>query len=168
MTKRNLILTGFMGVGKTTVGRIVARRLDMIFVDTDAAIEARAGCTISDIFAERGEPAFRELEAVVCAEEAGRAHQVIATGGGAVLNPQTRDALEEGGLMVCLTAGLETLVGRTRRSSDRPLAGDQARMAALLAARQAVYDSLPNHVDTTGKAPEQVAAEVIALWQQSS
>jgi len=104
----------------------------------------------------------------VCAEEAGRANQVIATGGGAALNAATRAALEEGGLVVCLTAGLETLVGRTRRSQVRPLAGDTERMASLLAARQPVYDDLPNQVDTTGKTPEQVAAEVIALWRQSS
>lgn len=168
MAKRNLILTGFMGAGKTTVGRIAARRLCMAFVDTDASIEAQAGLSIPQIFAERGEPAFRELEAAVCAQEAAGAGRVIATGGGAVLNPKTRAALEEGGLLVCLTAPLDELVRRTGGNSARPLAGDRERMENLLAARRAVYDSLPHHVDTTGKAPAQVAAEVIALWQRES
>jgi shikimate kinase len=165
--KPNLILTGFMGAGKTTVGYILAGQLKMPFVDTDLVLTVRMEQTIPALFARRGEPAFRRLEATVCAQVAAKGGQVIATGGGAVVNPATRALLERSGLLVCLTADLDTLMARLDGSQDRPLAGDRARMAALLAERQPIYSSLPCRVDTTGKTPGQVANEVIALWRSA-
>lgn len=108
----NLVLTGFMGTGKTSVGRMVAERLDRPFVDLDDVIAARAGKPIPRIFAEDGEPAFRALEAAVCAEMREAAGLVVAAGGGAVVDPANREALAAGGLVICLEAAAETILAR--------------------------------------------------------
>ena len=134
----NIILTGFMGTGKTAVGREVAARTGRPFVDLDDLIEQRAGKSIPEIFAQDGEPAFRALEAAICGEMAAPAGLVIATGGGAVVNPANREALAAGGTVICLEADLETILQRVGRGDDRPmLAGPDrvARIRELLAAR---------------------------------
>ena len=100
----NIILTGFMGTGKTAVGREVAARTGHPFVDLDDLIVRRAGKSIPEIFAQDGEPAFRALEAAVCGEMAAPAGLVIATGGGAVVDPANREALAAGGTVICLEA----------------------------------------------------------------
>jgi shikimate kinase len=165
---RNIVITGFMGTGKTTVARIAAGRLGLELVSTDALIEARAGQSIPEIFAQQGEVAFRSLEAIICREVATRPDVVIDTGGGALLNPTTRAAFTESGLVICLTCAPGEIMRRLSGDSSRPLlAGDaRARIAALLAERAPVYDALPHHVDTTRLSPEQAADEVIALWKQ--
>lgn len=160
------MLAGFMGTGKSTVGQIVAGRLDWPFVDTDAEIETRAGCAIAAIFAQQGEAAFRQLEADVCAGLAGRRACVIATGGGALLNAATRAAFEQRGLVIGLTCALDEIVRRIGHDPRRPLfTADRARLAGLLAERVAHYASLPHVLDTTDRTPDQVAEEVIRLWQ---
>ena len=134
----NIILTGFMGTGKTAVGREVAARLGRPFVDLDDLIVQRAGKSIPEIFAQDGEPAFRALEAAICGEMAAPAGLVIATGGGAVVNPANREALAAGGTVICLEADLDTILQRVGRGDDRPmLAGPDrvARIRELLAAR---------------------------------
>ncbi|HEC23140.1 MAG TPA: shikimate kinase [Chloroflexi bacterium] len=166
---RNIVLAGFMGVGKTTVGRIVAERLGMTFVETDALIEAADGRTIPQIFAQSGEAAFRELEATICRRVAEGSGQVIALGGGAILNEETRRLLAEGGLLICLTCDLEEIIRRVGGDgSGRPLFRDREAVARLLAGRLPVYNSLPVQMDTTGLTPEQVAEEIVNLWLQHS
>lgn len=169
MTPRAIALAGFMGAGKSTVGRIVAERLGWPFVDTDALIESRAGCTIAELFAGQGEPAFRALEAAVCQEAAHLADHVIALGGGALLHPQTRAVYEAQTLLIALRCDLEAIIARVGDDPARPLfAADRARLADLFAARAAHYASLPRQIDTTFRTPAQVAEEVIRLWQQQS
>lgn len=153
-----------MATGKSTVGQLVADELGLAFVDTDELIEARAGRSIPTIFAQDGEAAFRALERDVCAELATRAGLVIATGGGMLIDPRNRAALEPNALIVCLWASPETIEKRLAGSAGRPLA---STWRALLEQRTPVYCQLPHHIDTTGRAPEDTAREVIALWQTS-
>lgn len=165
----NLVLAGFMGTGKTTVGQLLARELGLAFVDTDTLIEARAGRRIAAIFAHEGEAAFRRIEVEVCLQAASTRDQVIATGGGALLNPDVRQALAASGLLICLRADLETIMQRVGHDPSRPLfGGETARLARLLEARAGVYDSLPHQIDTTGRSPQQVAEEIIRLWQSNN
>ena len=148
----NIILTGFMGTGKTAVGREVAARLGRPFVDLDDLIVQRAGKSIPEIFAQDGEPAFRALEAAVCGEMAAPAGLVIATGGGAVVNPANREALAAGGTVICLEADLETILQRVGRGDDRPMLASPdrvARIRELLAAHAEAYATLPHHLDRT-------------------
>lgn len=161
---RNLILTGFMGTGKTTVGRLVAQRLGMPFVDTDDEIVRRAGLPIPEIFARYGEAEFRKLERAICSELAADHGQVIATGGGALVNTETRIAVAEGNLLVCLMAAPETVRVRLADPSGRPLAKDWQN---LYEKRRAAYAEIPQQVDTSDKTPEQVAEEIIKLWAAS-
>ena len=156
-----------MGTGKSTVGRIVAQRLERPFVDTDRAIEESTGLTIAALF-EVGETHFRRHEAAVCRRLAVPAGRVIAAGGGALLDPETKEAFAAGGLIVCLTASWEAIVDRVGAAEGRPLFGNLEEAAGLLAARQTHYESLPHHVETTGRRPETVAEEVIALWCRDS
>jgi shikimate kinase len=157
-----------MGTGKSTVGLIVAEILDMPFVDTDIAIEERVGQRIPEIFASSGEAVFRKLESVICLEAAIYGDMVIATGGGALLNANTREALEGSGMLICLDAALDEIVQRIGSEEHRPLARDVDKLAALYESRREMYESLPHHIDTTGKSPGEVAAEVITLWQSAS
>lgn len=163
--KRNLILTGFMGTGKTTTGKLVAMRLDRIFFDMDSAIEHRTGLTIPRIFAQYSEPFFRGVERGLCYELAMQEELVIATGGGALIDPESYDAMNRTGFIICLTASPEIIESRLRQSDDRPLVGEWRER---LLQRQAAYDAMPNSIDTTDKTPEIVAGEVIDLWQTAS
>ena len=163
MPPSNIVLTGFMGTGKSTVGKLVARRLKWPFVDSDEEIVRRAGLPIPQIFAQLGEPHFREIEREVCRALAGRQQTVIATGGGMLVDPTNREVMQASGLVVCLSASSKTLARRLRNDGSRPLASGDWR--SLLARRQAAYDSIPYQVDTSGRKAADVAAEIIALWQ---
>lgn len=166
MTTPNIILTGFMGTGKTAAGQAVAERLGRWFVDMDAIIERRAGKPVSAIFTQDGEPVFRQMEVALCRELAGERNLVIATGGGALLSDENRQALGETGLLICLHAPAEVILARLGDVDDRPLlAGPdrRARVEALLAQRSAAYAALPHHIDTAGLTVEQVAERVIRL-----
>lgn len=160
------MLTGFMGTGKSTVGQIVAARMGWPFVDTDAWIERDAGQPIAEIFAQHGEAAFRQMERDACARAAQLERHVIATGGGALLDAETRAAFLARGLVICLRADLDTILKRLGAGADRPLfSGDRERLGDLLAARAPLYDALPHQVETTGRSPEAVAEEIVRLWQ---
>lgn len=162
----HIVLAGFMGTGKTTVGRLLAERLGWPFIDTDRVIEQRAGCSIADLFARQGEAAFRALEAAVCAEVAMSEQSVIATGGGALLHTPTRNLFTARGLVVCLGCALETIIQRVGHDPARPLfSADLERLAALYAARAAHYHSLPHWIDTTGRTPAHITEEIVRLWQ---
>ncbi len=162
----NIILYGPPGAGKTSAGKALAARLGREFVDADPLIVARAGLTIPEIFSQRGEAEFRRLESEVCAELAARDNLIIAPGGGALLNPANRAALERGGLIVCLRADPAALLARLQAGGNRPLlAGDDPaqKLNALLDSRRALYDSFPEQIDTTGRSVPQVAEEIAAL-----
>lgn len=139
---RNIALIGFMGSGKTTVGQAVARRLRFRFVDTDQLIEQRAGMSIPEIFAKKGEPAFRELERQVVGELAGLSGAVIATGGGVGANPDHIRSLKRHALVVCLWVTPEVVWQRVRNQTHRPLLNvpnPRERIRQLLAEREPVY-----------------------------
>jgi shikimate kinase/3-dehydroquinate synthase len=164
----NLVLTGFMGTGKTAVGRAVARRLGRGFVDMDAEIEARAGKPIARIFAEDGERAFRAMEAALCEELSQRRGLVVATGGGALVDAANRRATMGGGTVVCLDCDVAEIVRRVGTDDgERPLlaaGGGQALRAGierLLAARAPAYGAIPWHVDTTGRTVDEAVERVL-------
>lgn len=158
----NIILAGFMGAGKTTVGEIVAERLGREFIDTDTAISEQTGLSIAQIFAERGEAAFRQLEAEVAQGLAARSGLVIATGGGMLMNAANRHLLESSGVVICLQAAPDVIAERIAGESGRPLAAD---WRALYESRRPIYEAIEQKIDTGDKSPEEVAEEVIALWR---
>ncbi len=131
MKKRNIALIGFMGAGKSSVGRALARKLHKRYVELDTLIEKRSGKSIRDIFASQGEPAFRRLETELTAEVAKGKNQVIACGGGAILNPQNTDNLKENSTIVYLESSLEVILQRTAGSQARPLLKNTDREGAV-------------------------------------
>ena len=142
LAARTISLIGMMGAGKSSVGRRLAARLDLPFVDADAEIEAAAGCSIADIFKLHGEAHFRDGERKVIARLLGDSPQVLATGGGAWMNAETRDNIAGAGVSVWLNADLETLLRRVRRREHRPLLkeGDiEAKLRDLVDLRYPVY-----------------------------
>jgi shikimate kinase len=166
MLRKNVILVGFMGTGKSSTGRALASRLRMRFVDLDRIIEHRAGKTIARIFAEDGETAFRELERKVVAELTTQRGLVVATGGGVVLDPRNIEALDRAGTVVCLTASVDTIMERVAGDTTRPLlAGERPRerVMELLEARRPVYESFARRIDTSTLAPREVAERICAM-----
>jgi shikimate kinase len=164
----NLILVGFMGTGKSAVGRRLALRLNLEFIDMDLVIEARQHQPISRIFAERGEPAFRALERELVRELAPPAGRVIATGGGVVLDPRNIEDFQSGGLVVCLTATPDILLARVAHHRNRPLleAEDRRqRLVDLLEQRRPLYEAITPALDTSSQTPDQIAAEIAARYE---
>ncbi|MBN1641520.1 MAG: 3-dehydroquinate synthase [Anaerolineae bacterium] len=162
-TTANIVLTGFMGTGKSSVGREVARQLGRPFVDMDAEIEARAGMAISEIF-RQGEDAFRALEREVCRALSERRGLVIATGGGALIDPQNRRRMMASGPVFCLHCTVDRILERLAQAQDRPLldVDDRRReIERLLEARAEAYAAIPRQIDTTALTVDQVAARVI-------
>ncbi|MEM9018876.1 MAG: shikimate kinase, partial [Verrucomicrobiota bacterium] len=144
---RNLILIGFMGTGKTTIGKQVAKSLGLEFVDTDALIARKAGKSIPDIFEEDGEKVFRRFETEVLRECVGKTDQVISTGGGIVTQPENSPLLEEGGYVVWLRAEAETIFERVRRNKHRPLLqvdDPLGTIRGLLEIRDPLYEQAQN------------------------
>ena len=163
---RNIIITGFMGTGKTTIGRLLAERLGRLFVDMDEAIEAHFGKPISQVFADEGEPAFRVVEAQLCQRMAAEKGIVVSTGGGALVNPASRQALAESGVLLCLTASVDEILARLESMTDRPLLpGDvdekRARIRALLHARRQAYAAISHQIDTTARTPDQIVERIL-------
>lgn len=161
--EENIILAGFMGTGKSTVGRALARHYSLTFVDTDEEIEKREQMSVSKIFAEKGEDYFREKEAVLIKELASRKGLVISLGGGAVLREENRAALKGSGHMICLFAKAETILKRVGNKESRPLIfGKTAReIEDLMHSREAVYKEcgLPIWVD--GKKVDEIIEEIV-------
>ena len=160
----NLALVGFMGTGKSSVGRIVARQLNFAFVDTDQLIEARTHKSISTIFAEQGEPAFRESEAKVVRELASQRDLVIAAGGGLVVDAGNLASLRQHALIVCLWASPETIWQRVCNQRHRPLLQDPdplGKIQRLLAERKPAYLQADILVNTEQRSAREVAQHVI-------
>ena len=161
----NLTITGFMGTGKTTVGRILAERMGRRLVDMDEQIEAEFGKPIAQIFADDGEEIFRQAEARLCQSLAAETDLVIATGGGALVSDDNRQTMEASGPVVCLTAGADTVLERVETFEDRPLLpGDREEkrrnIESLLLNRRDAYGRIPLRVPTDGVEPETVAERV--------
>ncbi len=165
----NLVLVGFMGSGKTSVGRIVAGELGLRFVDLDQQIEEREGVSIARIFETRGEEEFRRIESEVAEEAAQSAGQVIATGGGIVLRPVNLERLGASGVIVHLHVTPECAWARARGHGHRPLlAGSdgEARLRRLFVERQPLYDIIPLSVEGSNRPPRQVAADVARIYRR--
>jgi shikimate kinase len=160
-----LVLVGPPGAGKTTVGNEVARRLGVAFRDTDADVEASAGKSIADVFLDDGEERFRELERAAVAAALTEHAGVLALGGGAVLDPATRAALD-GHAVVFLDIGLADAAKRVGLARDRPLllGNPRAQLARLLDARRPHYEAVATCVVATGgRSPAEVVDDVLAL-----
>ena len=163
--RRSVVLVGMMGAGKSSIGRRLAQRLGLSFVDADAEIEAAAGMTIAEIFARDGESYFRSGEARVIARLLDQGPQVLATGGGAFMNGETRASIRQKGISVWLKADFEVLMRRVkRRSGDRPmLQGDPAeRVRHLMDERYPVYAEADTLVMSRDVPHETIVNEIVA------
>jgi shikimate kinase len=154
-----------MGSGKTSVGRVLARRLGYRFEDMDHRIEERNGRTIADIFREDGEEAFRELEREEARVLVSLPHRVVAAGGGAFTRAATRALLQEGALTVWLRCDLDRILARVPADGSRPLAGNRDIMRALLAEREPSYRMADVVVDASAGAPREVADRIVGLLE---
>jgi len=174
--RNNFFLTGFMGSGKTTVGLRLSRELGSrekrwTFVDTDQLIEERAGISVSEIFKNQGEPAFRALEAEVIGLVCSRRDLVVALGGGALLKDSSRKRVLESGTLVFLQASVETLAKRLEKETHRPLlaglTGESLRtkIGEMLRQREPLYRKAHVAIATDGKEPIDIAREVMA-WHR--
>jgi shikimate kinase len=160
----NLALIGFMGTGKSCVGRVAADTLHFTFLDTDHVIEARAGKVISDIFAQDGEPAFRQWERRIVEELTRRQNTVIATGGGLAADEANLASLKTHALVVCLWASPETIWERVRSHDHRPLLNEPdplAKIRELLAVRESFYRQADVLVNTGMRSIREVAQHVV-------
>jgi shikimate kinase len=166
---RRVFLIGFMGAGKTSAGKALARRLQWPFHDLDDVIERRAGKSVAAIFAEQGEPGFRKMESAALQDllkQPDAGNMIVALGGGAFVQPENRSTLARAGaITVLLEAPLEELQRRCAQDSDnggdkRPLAREASKFAELFEQRRAAYQSAQFHVTTMDKSVEQVAMEI--------
>lgn len=167
----NLVLIGFMGVGKTTVGRRCARVLGFRMTDTDGMIERRAGRSIPEIFATWGEERFREMEAEVIREASARVHAVIATGGGAILRPENVRVLRSSGVLIWLWVAPEEILRRCGDRMSRPLLTDATdpseRVRSLLEVRTPLYAAAADvRVETTGLTHGEAAERVLQEYRR--
>ncbi len=162
--RNNIVLTGFMGTGKTAVGKILARRLGFVLVDVDGEIEREQKTTITDIFRQRGEVAFRDIESAMIKKLSGIINAVLSTGGGAVLRDENIDALRKNGTIVCLSASPETILRRTSSSKHRPLLqvdDPLQKIKELYDYRRPYYEKADIIINTDDMSPLQVAEEII-------
>jgi shikimate kinase len=160
----NLALIGFMGTGKSCVGRVAADMMHFTFLDTDHVIEARAGKAVSDIFAQDGEPAFRQWERRIVEELTRRDKTVIATGGGLPMDEANLASLKTHALVICLWASPETIWERVRGLNHRPLLNDDdplAKVRQLLAVREPYYRQADVLVNTGMRSVREVALHVV-------
>ncbi len=169
LQSRSLVLIGLMGAGKSSVGKRLAATLGLPFTDADNEIEAAAGETIQEIFAEHGEAYFREGERKVIARLLGAGPQVLATGGGAYMDAETRNRITESGLSIWLRAELPVLMKRVRRRNNRPLlaTGDpKETMQKLMDQRYPVYAQADLVVETRDAPHDTVVDEIVAMLDE--
>jgi shikimate kinase len=160
---KNIILTGFMGVGKSSVGTRLAADLNYTFVDIDSLIESDQRMSINTIFGKLGEPHFREAEERIIRDVMARENQVVSTGGGAVILEANRRAFKEAGFVICLTATPEVIFERIKHEKHRPLlqtSDPLSRIKELLASRAKFYVQADVSIDTSDKSIDAVIAEI--------
>lgn len=162
--RRSIVLVGMMGAGKSSIGRRLAARLNLPFVDADSEIEKAASMTIPEIFSTHGEPYFRAGEARVIARLLEGGPQVLATGGGAFMNPETRAAIRAKGISIWLNAAIDILMRRIRRRADRPLLADAdpvETLNRLIAERYPVYAEADLTIESRDVPHDTIVSEII-------
>ncbi len=167
MAKHNIYLVGFMGTGKSTIGRELARVMGRKFIDIDQELEKRHGGSVSSLFKEHGEQWFREREEELCAELAQSSNRVVATGGGSLINPANFEAFQKSGLLVCLYTQRDCLVERLERNEKRPLLQNVddvgERVDQLFQERRYLYERIKIRIDTTNYTPLETAKRIAEL-----
>jgi shikimate kinase len=161
MAVERIYLVGFMGAGKTSVGRALAAQLKWSFADLDAEIERSQKISVSDIFAKSGEPHFRQLERKHLKRLSGRPRVVIALGGGAVVDPENRMLMDSTGVTVWLNVSFETAARRVEMDGTRPLFKDPDRAERLYESRLPIYKLARIHVPADNRPPAEIAGEVV-------
>ena len=168
---KNIVLIGFMGTGKTTIGRLLASRLGRPFVDCDKKVEYENGMTIREIFAHYGEGYFRQQEQEMITKLSRYDNAVIATGGGVVLSSENMRRLKRNGVIIALTASVETILERTGRRNTRPLLLDllprEQIVHKLLNERGALYQKADFSIDTDSNSPQYVISEIMIFLRQA-
>ena len=167
---KNIILTGFMGTGKTTIGRLLAARLERPFVDMDDQLQAHFGKPIREVFAQEGEGVFRTAEAQLCAQLSEQSGLVISTGGGALVSAENRAILGKSGVLLCLTANVDEILRRVASTGERPLlnvaeSDQRQRIRSLLQSRRSAYGAIPHQIDTTGQTPDALVDQILETLQ---
>ena len=167
----NLYLVGFMGTGKTTVGRAVAHRIGFHRLDSDHEIERLQGKSIPEIFAREGEPAFRAMEREFIEHGHPATRTLVACGGGLVVQPGMLEMLKGKGVVICLHASVESILARTARQRNRPLLDvedPEARIRTLYAAREPIYRASGTLILTDSRPLADIAAHVIRAWRRDA
>lgn len=167
----NLYLVGFMGTGKTTVGRAVAQKIGFQVLDSDHEIERQQKKTIPDIFAQDGEPAFRAMEREFIEHGHPAERTLIACGGGLVVQPGMLALLKSKGVVICLHASLETILERTGRHRNRPLLAvddPETRVRTLYAAREPIYKRSGTVILTDARPLQEIALHVVRAWRRDA
>jgi len=164
--RKNIVITGFMGTGKSVVAKELARKLKMEFIDMDRIIEEGHGISIADIFSRYGEKYFRAQENKLVKELSQKENMVIATGGGTFLFPDNTGILSQKGKIICLYADSQTIYKRVKRKNDRPLlkrGNVLSEINRLLEERKKIYDNIKWKIDTTNLNIQEVTDKIIAL-----
>lgn len=168
---KNIVLTGFMGTGKTEIGRELSNILGWKLIDIDDEIVKAQNSSINDIFSKSGEQVFRDLETEMIRKTTGKNNIIISTGGGAIVRQENLDLLSSSGIIVCLTARPETIIDRTSKSSKRPLLNVEdplGRIKDLMESRKPFYEKADLMIDTEAKTPLQIAKEILedikSIW----
>ncbi|MDP2921738.1 MAG: shikimate kinase [Candidatus Omnitrophota bacterium] len=162
----NIILVGFMGTGKSVVGKLLAKKLKKDFLELDEAIEAREKMSIKDIFEKKGEPHFRSVEKEVVKEASLRKNTVISAGGGAIIDEENFKNLKSSGIIICLKASPDTILKRTKNIKTRPLLNvpdPKKQIGELLKKREPYYNKADFSVNTNNLTIDQVAEEIIKI-----
>ena len=168
--KPNIVLVGFMGTGKTSIGRRISSQLRMRYVDTDDIVERDNRRRISDIFAEDGESAFRELESEAVRKVSKLHNHVISTGGGVVLKEANMTELKRNGIIFCLTATAAEIYERVGHQTHRPLLQDPdplAKIQSMLAERRPYYAEADHMISTTGRSFSEVITHIRRMFRKS-
>ena len=167
----NIVLIGFMGTGKSTVGKVAASRLNLVFVDIDSIIEMREQKTIASIFSDYGEKYFRKLEKDIVREYSQKSGQVISTGGGVVLDPDNMKSLKSNGVIILLKARLEIILRNVSQDRTRPLLQSEnpmARIMELLASREQYYKDNHYEINISDISVDEVANKVISIYNSKN
>lgn len=161
--KRNIILIGFAGTGKTTIGQALSEKLQWKQVDCDHWIESKTGRKIAEIFEQFGEEKFRDLETQALADILQQQGQVVTTGGGSPLREKNKELMLHGGVVISLIANAETIIERVKGDQSRPLfqGNMEEKITALMEQRKGIYDFAEVHIDTNHKKVEQIVEEII-------
>ena len=165
--RKNIVLCGFMGSGKSTIGRLLSEKMGMRFIDTDTYIEQKEGMTISEIFAQRGEEYFRELELKVCKELSGLRATVISTGGGTLLKDANVKELKKSGMVFLLNVSSNTVLQRLKNDTSRPLLQRDDKEKAvkmMLSQRIPLYNRAADYVIDAEESPRKVCIQVMNLY----